>query len=120
MIPPSRALPTALLCPLPKAWVEPSLLKRFADRGPDAPTPLLVAEWGGFFAEFGNLALDNDGDGEDVEELMPFVCIPGGTGRLILAGSACVVVVTGAMLLTRADGAPYVPLSSQSFYRFLV
>lgn len=100
LTPPIRVLPLAFLCPLPKACVEPSLLSLFALLGPADPftTPLLVAECGAFFAEFGNLALDSEGEGEDVEEFMPFVCMPGGTGRLILAGSACVVAVTGAML----------------------
>jgi len=34
----------------------------------------------------GSLLLDIDGDGDEVEELMPFVWMPGGTGRFTLEG----------------------------------
>ncbi len=46
-----------------------------ADLAPELllPTPLLVAEFGGYFAAEGSLLADIDGEGEEVEELMPFV-----------------------------------------------
>jgi hypothetical protein len=37
------------------------------------PIPLLVAVFGGYFVEEGSLLADIDGDGEEVEEFMPFV-----------------------------------------------
>ena len=60
----------------------------FADLGPALlfPTPLLVAECEGclLLEAEGNRPADIDGDGEEVEELMPFVWMPGGTGRFAL------------------------------------
>jgi hypothetical protein len=44
---------------------------------------LLVAEFGAILEPEGSLLADIDGDGEDVEELIPFVWMPGGTGRFI-------------------------------------
>ncbi len=77
--------PTLLfLCPRPRSWGGTSRL-RFADLAPELlPAPLLVAEFGGYLAADGSLLADIDGEGEEVEECMPFVCIPGGTGRLTL------------------------------------
>ena len=73
-----------------------------ADRAPELllPTPLLVAELGAYFAAEGSLPADIDGDGDEVEELMPFVlvCIPCGTGRLILVDIDWDVVAEGAIL----------------------
>jgi len=37
------------------------------------PAPVFAAEFGGYFAGVGSLPADIEGDGEDVEELMPFV-----------------------------------------------
>jgi hypothetical protein len=42
-----------------------------------------VAEFGGL-PLFGSLPVDIDGDGEEVEECMPLVWIPGGMGRFAL------------------------------------
>ena len=48
------------------------------------PTPLLVAEFGGYFAPPpGSLLADIDGDGDEVEECMPFVMMPGGLLTLV-------------------------------------
>jgi hypothetical protein len=60
-----------------------------ADRAPALllPTPLLVAEFGGYFDPEGSLLADRDGEGVEVEEFMPFVWIPGGMGRLTLLES---------------------------------
>jgi hypothetical protein len=44
------------------------------------PTPLLVTGFGTTLEPEGSLLVDIDGDGEDVEELIPFVWIPCGTG----------------------------------------
>jgi hypothetical protein len=42
---------------------------------------------------------DIEGDGEDFDELTPFVCMPGGTGRLILdVMFDCTAVTTGAIV----------------------
>jgi hypothetical protein len=63
------------------------------------PTPLLVAEFGGL-PLFGSLPVDIDGDGEEVEECMPLVWIPGGMGRFALVDESDEVdVAEGAMSL---------------------
>lgn len=83
--------PTLLfLCPRPSSCPGTSRLVLFAERAPDAllPTPLLVAEFGGYFAlPPGSLLADIDGEGDEVEEFMPFVIMPG--GLLIFAETAC-------------------------------
>ena len=72
---------------------------RFADRAPEllGPTPLLVAEFGGYLAAEGSLLADIEGDGEELDELIPLVFIPGGTGRFILEERDCVTVADGAI-----------------------
>jgi len=68
--------PTLLfLCPRPSSCPVPSLLDLLADRAPELPfpIPLLVAEFGGYFAPPGSLPAEIDGDGEDVEDFIPFV-----------------------------------------------
>jgi hypothetical protein len=48
-------------------------------------------------ADGGGLA-DIEGEGEDLDELTPFVCMPGGTGRLIFdVMFDCTAVTTGAI-----------------------
>lgn len=92
--------PTLLfLCPRPRIWGGGSRLARFADRGAERllPAPLLVAEVGGYFAVLGSLPADIDGEGDDAEDLMPFVWMPGGTGRLILEGTDWVIAPAGAI-----------------------
>ena len=94
-----RSPPLATRCPRPSILEGgPSRWIRFADRGPDVllPTPLLVAEFG-FLPPDGSLPADIEGEGEDVEELMPFVWMPGGIGRLILEECDWVEVAEGAM-----------------------
>lgn len=74
---------------------------RLADRAVALlfPVPLLVAEAGaGFAPELGSLPADIEGDGDDVEDLVPFVWIAGGMGRLTLDESACTVAADGAIL----------------------
>jgi hypothetical protein len=68
------------LCPRPSSCPGASRLTLFAERAPDTLlTPLLVVEVGGYFAlPPGSLLADMDGEGEDVEECMPFVIMPGG------------------------------------------
>ena len=63
------------------------------------PTPLLIAEFG-FLPPEGSLPADMEGEGEEVDELMPFVWIPGGMGRLDLDVCDWVVVAEGAIFLT--------------------
>jgi hypothetical protein len=62
------------------------------------PTPLLVAEFGPILEPEGSLLADIDGDGEEADELIPFVWIPGGTGRFIFEDTGWVVVADGAIL----------------------
>ena len=74
-----------------------------------------------YLAVEGSLPLVIDGDGEEVDELMPFVWMPGGTGRLTLVGCDCVAVVEGAIVLSatnrcsemlmRRNGSPQMSLS---------
>jgi hypothetical protein len=74
------------------------------------PPPLLVAEFGGIFdAEFGSLPADIEGEGDEVEELMPFVWIPGGIGLFVFA-SAWTVVADGAILQVSSAPKRRVPL----------
>jgi hypothetical protein len=56
-----------------------------------------VAEFGGL-PLLGSLPADIEGDGEEVEEWMPFVCIPGGMGRFALEESDWTAVADGAIL----------------------
>ena len=69
--------PTLLfLCPRPSNCPGTSRGVRLVARTPvpRLPTPLLVAELGGYFApDPGSLLADMEGDGDEVEELMPFV-----------------------------------------------
>jgi hypothetical protein len=69
---PSPTLP--FLWPLPSNWAGASRLGRVADRTAELfPTPLLVAELGPILDPEGSLLADIDGDGDEVEELIPFV-----------------------------------------------
>ncbi len=72
---------------------------------PLLPRPLVVAEFGGIFEPEGSRPADIDGEGEEVEELIPFVCIPGGIGRLILPACDWAAMAEGAIsdLLRSAD-----------------
>ena len=63
-----------------------------------------MADPGGYFAPGGSLPADIDGEGDEVEEFMPFVWIPGGTGRFTLEESDCVAVAEGAILYLRSAG----------------
>ena len=60
--------------------------------------PLLVAEFVGYFVTPGSLLDDIDGEGEDVEELMPLVWMCAGVGRLILSDWVAVAEAEGAIL----------------------
>jgi hypothetical protein len=96
--------PTLLfLCPRPSNCPGASRLALFAERGPEVllPTPLLVAEFGGYFAPDGSLLADIDGDGDEVEECTPFVIMPG--GRLTLDVTVC---DRGAMVPQSAGRCP--------------
>lgn len=58
----------------------------------------------GCLALFGVFLFAREGDGDDVEEIMPFVWIPGGAGRLILvATDADATAVAGDMVRGRAS-----------------
>jgi len=67
--------PTLLfLWPRPSSCGGASRLVRFADRAAELfPIPLLVAEFGATLEPEGSLLADIDGEGEEVEELIPFV-----------------------------------------------
>lgn len=65
------------------------------------PTALLEAEFGGSLEPEGSLLADIDGDGDEVEEWMPLVWMPGGIGRLILDDTDCVATAGGAISLSR-------------------
>jgi hypothetical protein len=58
---------------------------------------LLVAGFGGYLAAEGSLLADIEGDGEELDELIPLVLIPGGAGRLILEERDCVTLAEGAI-----------------------
>lgn len=55
-----------------------------------------LAEFGGCFALCGGFLADIRGEGDDADEEMPFVWIPGGMGRLGLVATFC-CAATGAM-----------------------
>lgn len=61
------------------------------------PAPLIVAEFGTILEPEGSLPADMEGDGDEVEELIPFVLIPGGTGRFAFEGSDWVPAADGAI-----------------------
>lgn len=72
----------ALLFLIPRPTACPGRF-RFAERIPELfPPPLLVAEFDGYLGPDGSLPADIDGDGEDVDEMIPFVWID--IGRLAL------------------------------------
>lgn len=84
------------------AWFWPLVSRRIlivgrgaeveADRSPDGVDV-------GCLALFGVFLLAREGDGDDVEEIMPFVWMPGGAGRLILvATDADATAVAGDMV----------------------
>jgi len=74
---------------------------RFADLDPAPLFPIPPdVRFGEYFAAPGNLLADIDGEGEEVEELIPFVWMPGGTGRLTFEDSDCVAVAEGAIECT--------------------
>lgn len=58
-----------------------------------------------------------EGDGEAVDELMPFVWIPGGIGRLILEGCDWVEVAEGAISDPPTEGRICAPQSTSSLAR---
>lgn len=58
---------------------------------------MLAAEFGGL-PLLGSLLAEIEGDGEEVEECMPFVCMPGGMGRFALEESDWTAVAEGAIL----------------------
>jgi hypothetical protein len=65
------------------------------------PTPLLEAEFEGSLEPEGSLLADIEGDGDEVEEWMPFVWMPGGIGRLILDDIDGVAAAEGAISFSR-------------------
>lgn len=75
---------------------------RFADLDPVLlfPMPPLDVRFGEYFAAPGSLLADIEGEGDEVEELIPFVWMPGGTGRLTFEDSDCVAVAEGAIART--------------------
>jgi hypothetical protein len=96
---PNPTLP--FLCPLPSSCGGASRRERFAERTVELfPTPLPVAEFGATLEPDGSLLADIEGDGEEVEELIPFVWMPGGTGRFILEDIDCIVVADGAICIS--------------------
>lgn len=71
---------------------------RLAGRGGTPFAPLDVGGFDGWRTVDGAGLVDIDGDGEDLEDLTPFVCMPGGIGRLILdVVFDCTAVTTGAI-----------------------
>lgn len=86
------------LCPRPSSCPGASRLGLLAERTPDVPlpTPLLVAELGGYLGPEGSLLADIDGDGDDVEECMPFVMMPGGLLTLVVTDCRGVMVPESA------------------------
>jgi hypothetical protein len=73
----------------PAIWTEGSLRVRFTGRAEGGFVPFGVADvGGGCFALGGGFFADMDGEGDDLDELTPFVWIPGGIGRLIFGVGA--------------------------------
>jgi hypothetical protein len=71
-----------------------------------------VAEFGGYFAPPGSLLADIDGDGEEVEECMPFVIMPG--GLLTLDDSDWTAL--GAILTPKRCSLPSYVIEDSLFY----
>lgn len=58
-----------------------------------------LAELGACFALAGWLLCDMDGEGDEFNDVIPFVWMPGGIGRLILAAPFCWTTgLAGAMM----------------------
>lgn len=94
-------IPTLLfLWPRPSSCPGASRLVRLADRDPGAlvAAALPVPDVGGCFTPEEVLFADIEGDGEEVEALMPLVWIPGGMGRLTLPGTVLAAVAEGAIM----------------------
>ena len=96
---PDRRPTLLFLWPRPSNCTGVSRLDRLADRAPEAlvTTALPVAEPGGYFALDAPLFADIEGEGDEFEALMPFVWIPGGTGRLTLPGTVLAAVAEGTI-----------------------
>jgi hypothetical protein len=89
-------LKPALLWPRPSTGAVISLRGRLAGRGGTEFAPLDVGGLEGWRAADGGGLADSEGEGDDLEELTPFVCMPGGTGRLIFVLD-WTAVTTGAI-----------------------
>lgn len=88
-----------LLWPRPSAGAGMSLRGRLAGRGGATFVALEVGVLEAWLTADGGGLADIEGDGEDLDELTPFVCIPGGTGRLIFdAVLECTAETTGAIV----------------------
>jgi hypothetical protein len=113
---PDRRPTLLFLWPRPSNCTGVSRRVRLADRAPEAlvATALPVAEVGGCFAPDVPLLADKDGEGEEVAALMPFVCMPGGIGRLTLPWTVLAAVADGAIFgaLIGADRRSHVTTSS--------
>lgn len=78
----------AVLGPLDKATPGPSLRGRLGGRADTGVAPFAVVCGfdGGRVAEGGARFADMEGEGDDRDATAPFVCMPGGIGRLTLVG----------------------------------
>lgn len=82
-------IPALFLEFLPAAWDEVSRRARFTGRTVEAVMDRSLAEFGACFALVGGFLADMEGEGDEFDDVMPFVWIPGGTGRFILAAPFC-------------------------------
>ena len=117
---PDRRPTLLFLWPRPSNCTGVSRRVRLADRAPEAlvATALPAAEVGGCFAPDVPLLADIDGEGEELAALMPFVCIPGGIGRLTLPGTVLAAVAEGAIFgaLTGTDRRSHVNTSKSRWF----
>ena len=92
--------PALLRDPRPAICAGMSRLLRLGGRTAVTVAPFVLTVIGGCLAVDGGFLADRDGEGDDVEELTPFVWMPGGTGRLALVGmtgGGTAVTETGAI-----------------------
>lgn len=86
----AERMPALFLEFLPSAaWEDASRRARLTGRTVEAVMVRSLAEFGVCFALGGGFLADKEGDGDEADDAMPLVWIPGGTGRLALVAPFC-------------------------------